>query len=287
MRIKYLSIMILLLAVMSFPQTNLNLTGRLSADTKLISTNYKDTSATQVSFSSYSKKSVALAGILSGIMPGAGEVYIGGTTNYIKAGALVLIEAVSIYYDISYNKRGDAQTNMFQNYADNQWSVVNYAEYLGRKGHPVTINNSPGLTPWQRVNWAELNAAEDSLGLSHHLPIHGSQQYYELIGKYPQYSPGWNQYVYGTNTANPTDDYHYLPPQFDQYAVMRGNANDLYKIASRGAAMIYVNHALGILDAVWSAVSFNKDIALNFKFEPVDLITEIDYVPTVHIQYGF
>ena len=32
---------------------------------------------------------------------------------------------------------------------------------------------------------------------------------------------------------------------------------------------------------------FNKDIALNFKFEPVDLITEIDYVPTVHIQYGF
>jgi hypothetical protein len=32
---------------------------------------------------------------------------------------------------------------------------------------------------------------------SHRLPPHGDQQYYEMIGKYHQYSPGWNDFTGG------------------------------------------------------------------------------------------
>ena len=32
---------------------------------------------------------------------------------------------------------------------------------------------------------------------SHNLPPHGDQQYYELIGKYHQYSSGWNDFTDG------------------------------------------------------------------------------------------
>jgi hypothetical protein len=284
MKIKYLFIAVWSLSVFSFPQNNQKLTGNLSVDTKLTQNEYREYSVKQNTFESISKKSVVLAGILSGIMPGAGEVYIGGTTNYFKAGAFLVIEAVSIYYDISYNKRGDAQTNNFQNYADQQWSVVKYAEWISKKiGHQIPINPDESLPPWKRVDWNILNAYEDSVGtgFTHHLSPHGAQQYYELIGKYPQYSPGWSQF-----DPNETD-YHVLPPQFDMYANMRGGANDLYKVASRGAAFIYINHLLSILDAIWSAVSFNKDIALNFKYEPINLVYELDYVPTVHIKYSF
>ena len=288
MRIQYLLIAVFVLSVISIAQSKSNLTGSLSADSKLTQIGYKENSVKQLPLEANSKKSPYLAGILSAIMPGAGEVYVGGSTNLIKAGALLLIEAGAIYYDISYNKRGDAQTNYFQNLADQHWSVEAYAEWINANtnGPKVIITpfdpNHP-LPAWKRVDWNSLNIAEDSIGaigFTHHLPIHGYQQYYELIGKYPQYARGWDDYV---STSNP--DYH--SPLFDYYSKARGDANDLYKVASRGAAMIYINHLLGVIDAVWSAVSFNKDLALTFRYEPVNLVYEIDYVPTVHIQYGF
>jgi hypothetical protein len=285
MKIKYLIFSVLALSACSFPQNNVNLTGSLIVDSKLMQENYKDGSVKYNPFDSYSKKSVVLAGVLSGIMPGAGEFYLGGEANYLKAGAFLVIEAVSIYYDISYNKRGDAQTNYFQNLADQHWSVVKYAEWINANtaGPKIPIDPNTSLPPWKRVDWNALHVAEDSIGavgFTHQLSPHGYQQYYELIGKYPQYARGWDDYV---ATSNP--DYH--SPLFDIYSRARGDANDLYKVASRGAAFIYVNHLLSCLDAIWSAVSFNKDIAMNFRYDPVDLVYEIDYVPTVHIQYGF
>jgi len=288
MSIKHLFAVIFLLSVLSFAQNSISLTGNLSVDSKIIQNGYKDNSVKQNSFVSNSKNSPYLAGILSAVMPGAGEVYVGGTTNYIKAGALLLIEATSIYYDISYNKRGDAQTNYFQNLADSHWSVVKYAEWINANtsGPKVPIDPNTSLPPWKRVDWNALNVAEDSIGavgFTHHLSPHGYQQYYELIGKYPQYARGWDDY--SAAVANGSPDYH--SPLFDYYSHARGDANDLYKIASRGAAMIYINHLLSVIDAIWSAVSFNKDIALNFRYEPVNLVSEIDYVPTVHIQYSF
>ena len=75
---------------------------------------------------------------------------------------------------------------------DENWSVVDYAEYLNSRGAAVEINPDQLLPPWERiVSWSQLNAAEEEyaeLG-SHKLPPHGEQQYYELIGKYHQYVP--------------------------------------------------------------------------------------------------
>jgi hypothetical protein len=286
MRMKYLLIIMALYAAVLFPQSNINLTGNLSSDSKLVQTGYKDNTISQNPLESPSnKKSVLLAGILSGVLPGAGEVYVGGTTNYLKAGAFALIEAVSIYYSISYSQRGDAQTNFFQNYADQRWSVVSYATWINNNtsGPKVIINPDNSLSPWQRVDWASLNAAEDAIGatgFTHRLPPHGEQQYYELIGKYPQYARGWEDYV-------PTDNPDYHSPEFDSYSTMRGDANALYKISTRGVTFLYVNHVLSILDAIWSASSFNKNLAVNLRYEHVNLAYLEDWAPTLHIKYNF
>ena len=288
MSIRCLLITMVLYAVCILPQTNSNFTGSLSADSRLILNEYQDNAVQQNSFEPPAeKKSVVLAGVLSGILPGAGEVYIGGTTNYIKAGALFLIEATSIYYSISYNQRGDAQTNFFQNFADQRWSVVRYAQWINdnTNGVKVTIYapDAQHPTPWQQVDWASLNAAEDAIGatgFTHKLPPHGEQQYYELIGKYPQYARGWED---DDQPSNPD----YQTPEFHWYAVMRGDANDLYKISARGTAILYVNHVLSILDAIWSSVTFNKNIALNISYDRVNLAFVEEWTPTLHLKYNF
>ena len=289
MSIRCLLITMVLYTVCILPQTNTNFTGSLSADSRLILNEYQDDAVKQSSFESPAdKKSVLLAGVLSGIIPGAGEVYIGGTTNYIKAGVFALIEAVSIYYSISYNQRGDAQTNFFQNFADQRWSVVRYAQWINdnTSGVKVTINPNTALPAWQRVDWASLNAAEDAIGaigFTHKLPPHGEQQYYELIGKYPQYARGWEDDTQPDNLSNPD----YITPEFHWYSEMRGDANNLYKVSARGTAILYVNHVLSILDAIWSSITFNKNIALNVSYDRVNLAFVEDWTPTLHLKYSF
>jgi hypothetical protein len=288
MSIRCFLITIVVYAISVLPQTNNNFTGSLYADSRLILNEYQDNVVKQNSFESTGeKKSVLLAGVLSGVVPGAGEVYVGGTTNYIKAGAFVLIEAIAIYYAVSYNKRGNDQTNFFQNFADQRWSVVKYAQWINdnTNGVKVTINPNTTLPPWQRVDWASLNAAEDAIGASasgftHHLPLHGDQQYYELIGKYAQYSRGWEDYV-------PSDNPLYVTPEMDSYSIMRGDANSLYKISARGVTFIYVNHLLSVLDAIWSSVTFNKNIALNLSYDRVNLAFTEEWTPTLHLKYNF
>ena len=291
MSMRRVFIIIVLYAACILPQNYTEFTGSLSTDSRVVLDSYKSNALKQNSFDSpTNKKSVLLAGVLSGIIPGAGEVYVGGTTNYIKAGAFVLIEAVSIYYAISYNQRGDAQTNFFQNYADQRWSVVRYAEWINdhTNGAKVTIftPDAQHPNPWQQVDWASLNAAEDAIGaigFTHHLPPHGEQQYYELIGKYAQYTRGWEDDTNPTNLDNPD----FESPEFQAYSIMRGDANDLYKVSSRGTAILYVNHLLSILDAIWSSVTFNKNLAVNVRYERVNLAYVDDWTPTLNIKFNF
>ena len=284
-------ITLVLYTVSVLPQTNNDFTGSLSADSRLILNDYKDNVVKHKSFESTDdKKSVVLAGVLSGIIPGAGEVYVGGTTNYIKAGAFVLIEAVSIFYAISYNKKGNDQTNFFENFADHRWSVVKYAQWINDNTNGVKVTIYPAdaqhPNPWQQVDWASLNAAENAIqatGFTHMLPPHGDQQYYQLIGKYPQYARGWEDDTDPPNLSNPD----YITPEFHWYSEMRGDANQLYKVSARGVAIIYCNHVLSILDAIWSSVSFNKDLALNVSYDRINLGFIEDYTPTLHIKYNF
>jgi len=291
MRIKCLFMTVVLYAISVLPQTNASLTGSLITDSHLILNEYQDNMVKQNSMESPGeKKSVLLAGVLSGIVPGAGEVYVGGTTNYIKAGAFVLIEAISIYYGVSYNKRGNDQTNFFQNFADQRWSVVRYAQWINDNTTGVKVTIFPAdaqhPTPWQQVDWASLNAAEDAIGatgFTHKLPSHGDQQYYELIGKYPQYARGWEDDTDPVNLSNPD----FITPEFHWYSEMRGDANQLYKVSARGVAILYVNHVLSILDAIWSSVSFNKNLALNASYDRINLGFVEDYTPTLHLTYNF
>jgi hypothetical protein len=260
-------------------------TGNLSVDAKTILDNYKEHLTPQMTIINSNKKSPLLAGIFSLLIPGAGELYTG---EYLKAGIFVALEAAVVGTAIVYDNKGNKKTNEFQDYADayknpeHNWSVVRYAEWLvlyeGADRNKIIISEDPNIPPWERVNWKELNSAETG---SHHLPPHGEQQYYELIGKYHQYSSGWNDFIGGGNKEIISPNYHF-------YSQMRGDANSFYSVASTAVIGIYVNHFLSVLDAVWSSIQYNKDITVNVRLENIQ-VTEYrsEFYPVMHITYNF
>ncbi len=287
---KYLSYMLIVFTISTnlFGQdNNIVFTGNLNSDAQQILESYKETKINPIVFQNGNKKSPILAGILSLVVPGAGEIY---TEEYLKAGIFLAIEAAVISTAVIYDKKGDNKTTEFQNYADDymnpdhNWSVVRYAQWLiDNEGANPNIRfddwavDDTRLPPWQRVDWEALNNIEKG---SHKLPRHGEQQYYELIGKYHQYSSGWNDFTGGVNKDQ-------ISPNFIFYSVMRGDANDLYSVASTAVIGIYVNHFLSALDAVWSAVSFNKDLAVQLRMDNIQLTNRAVFYPKINLTFNF
>lgn len=262
----------------------LSLSGNLANDSKIIQKNYEESRAVEYNFQASERKSPFLGGIMSLVVPGAGEIYAG---EYWKAGIFIAIEAAAITTAIIYDKKGDNKTSEFESFANQNWSPKRYAEW--------TINNLQVLAPSLKaqdykvfnsdgsLNWGELNRLERDIGngYSHSLAPFADQQYYEMIGKYPQFSHGWND-------SNPSDtDYHILSPNFKSYSIMRGNANDLYSVASTAVIFIYINHFLSALDAAWSVVSYNKDLAMSIRMKQINLAGKIEFVPTINCSMNF
>lgn len=271
---KLVALLIIVISVTLFPQQGL--TGILGQDSRIAFENTKNI-IPEFNYPVSERKSPLLAGVFSLILPGAGELYTG---HYVKAAIFVAIEAAVITTAVIYDNKGNNKTTEFQKYADDQWSVVKYAQWLNeQKQKNVTIDPNTNLEPWKRVNWEELNAAEE--GFSHKLAPYGEQQYYELIGKYPQFSPGWHDF----NSSDP--DYHDVPQQALNYSGMRGKANDYYNVATKAVIGIYINHFLSVLDAVWSAVSYNKNLALNVRVQNIQYADRNELVPFMNFRFSF
>ena len=268
----------------SFSQTEINyefeLTGSLHADSKIIMDNYAELKSNPMADDLPDKKSPVLAGVLSAIIPGAGQVY---NEDYWIAAVFVAVEAALITTAVVYDNKGDEQTDYYQTYADEYWSVVEYAEWLNEY-NPETIPDividydTPGLQPWERiVDWNQLNEAETG---SHNLPPHGDQQYYEMIGKYHQYSPGWNDFTGGSNKE-------IISPNFEYYSGERGQANDYYNTSSTAIVGVYINHLLAAAEAVWGANRFNDKLAINLRVEPYNFASGTELVPTLKVKFSF
>jgi hypothetical protein len=201
-----------------------------------------------------------LAAGMSAAIPGAGQIY---TESYWEAAAFLAVDAAAWIIAYTYDKKGDRQTDFFQDFANAHWSVVKYAEYaqtLTATGKvynwrkPGTESMDPFDRPWTQVNWDEINRMERDIGgyYSHTLPGYNEQQYYELIGKYPQFNQGWNDATASFNYGDP------LTPNFLWYSGERGKANTYYETATTWVTVAIVNHLLSAADGAWSAMRYNK-----------------------------
>lgn len=225
------------------------------------------------------RKSPWLAAALSLAVPGAGEIYAG---SYIKGAAFFAAEAAMWAVAYSYDRDGDELTDAYRAYANQHWSATRYTDWtlahLGALNPDLTASaddyrlliypdeGPPCDPPFSCIDWQELNAMERDIasgrlnGYTHALPYYGEQQYYELIGKYEQFSRGWDDSGDLRPELENAVPIRSTSARFFEYAKMRARANDKYDVASTFVSLAVVNHVLSAIDAFWSVSRLNKSL---------------------------
>ncbi len=283
------------------------LTGVLSTD---LFAGYQSNEA-QDSAAIVETHSALKAGAFSLLVPGAGQLY---NRNYIKAAAFFAVEVGAWVVNALYTQKANNQTAYFQTYADGtaadnyqnghynvqryaEWIQANWQQLLTIGGHnpadntdpavqtvmkyePILVNSAGGPAPWNRVDWYSLNQIESVLGgyFSHLLPPHGNQQYYELIGKYPQFRQGWDDSPYGKGNTNFTAFMDYATTNSGYYMDQRGKANSLFAVASSAIGVVLVNHFASAIEAAIWAHGHNKVVQANMSLskDPLGLGYQTD-----------
>ena len=198
------------------------------------------------------EKSPYLGALFSGIIPGTGEFY---AKSYIKGAIFLAVEAGLWIAYANYESKGDDQTEQYEQYANQNWDVYKYAGWL--KDQSFSGSDGIDLSSNREQLRRQVNVCE-AQNFSHQLPPYGEQQYYELIGKYQNFVPGWHDadlsYVNRNNYGT------YKTQMFTDYSYNRQEANDYYDNATTSLTLIVLNHLLSAADGAWSVSMFNKDL---------------------------
>jgi hypothetical protein len=230
------------------------------------------------------EKDPILGAVFSGLIPGTGEIY---AKSYIKAAIFIAVEAgLWIAYGI-YQGKGNDQTDYYQGYADGNWDVYRYAQWLVDQqfaGSSVINPNEPD----KNVLRGQINICE-SQNFSHTLPPYGDQQYYEVIGKYQNFLKGWsdaagkdiNKNNYGT----------YQLDQVDYYMGERQLANDYYGYGTTSLMVVLLNHIVSAIDGVLSVNSYNNKISakgyIGFTQDYTYKTGKFGISPQAHLSINF
>lgn len=232
-------------------------------------------------------KSGGLVFLSSAVIPGSGQVM---NKNWIKAGIFVALEAVSIYYTADFTNKGKRGERRYENWADENWSVVQYSNWL-IDYHDVNGLNNPYIdqlretvdgttasfnpdSDWQKIDLTILRNTERNTpylttddavvrNFSHTLPDYGSQQYYELISKYYQYQAGWKDYnSFHDNLGHTGSAYSerylidrngaYASPLFFEGVDRAHQFNDDYRTGRNILSLLIVNHVISAFDAYFT-----------------------------------
>ena len=231
------------------------------------------------------KAGFAFAG--SAILPGASQAVHG---NWLRAGIYFAVEAAALYGHLEYKNRAVRGERNYERFADQNWSVVQYAGWIVdyHDYHDIsnpylddlaaTINGrEPAFdtsVDWQAVDIELLRQVErntpyittDDLAaqnFSHVLPAYGSQQYYELISKYYQYASGWNDY-YGHHDELGTDPFLIdrfggkVSPFFWDGSRMSETFNDQFRFSNNMLSLLILNHFISAFDAYFTVRLQNR-----------------------------
>ncbi len=226
------------------------------------------------------RKKAGWALLSSAIIPGSGQA---ANKKWVRAGLYFLAEAVmvGVYLKSSHDAR--VEERRYKRFANNNWSVVSYARWLVEYHEQNNLSNShiddleqhiDGKTAdynpdsdWSKVDIELLRNVERNTpfvypehvdnNFSHVMPDYGSQQYYELISKYYQYGPGWNDFTaqYQLNW-----DGSGMPDNFILGANMAADFNDSYRLAGNMVSFLILNHIVSAFDAYLTVKIKNRKL---------------------------
>lgn len=268
------------------------------------------------------KRSIPLALGLSAVVPGAGQAY---NRQWVKAGILVAAEVAMLTGYFVWHGRGQDGEDAFRATAHADWSPAQYATWLNdysdflEQNHGVNVT-APKVDVPQGIDFArpeawdsatesavraffnEIRALEGQMihpetgaSFSHRLPYFGEQQYYELIGKYFQFAPGWFDYAawidgqgftdaIDPERSNTNGEKVHVTDSFFEYADNHAHSQTLLRRASRITGVLFVNHILAAADAAVFSKLHNDRISTSMSLRVVE---DGQLQPQAHIAIRF
>ncbi len=214
---------------------------------------------------------------MSLLVPGLGQWYNG---SKIKAVGFLALDVTSWVLHFKNRSDGNKLTDEFNAFADKYWAQSRYEYYL---------NGAYGKSDDDSITASEV---------SHHLPDTKTQQYYEMIGKYDQFSWGWDD---ATLNGLPLDQQSPVLPVVTgsiptsnhrfQYEDMRLAANNKFDAADKWLIVMMANHVISAFDALVSAKRHNNANGTGFgrvkvKADLRSYAAEFD-TPYLKVGYAF
>ena len=238
-----------------------------------------------------------VAMLSSAIIPGSGQAANG---KWGRAAVYFLTDVVSVVYYFNRNNLAKDREASYENYADQNWSVLAYANWLVEYSEAHGLNNgyqdleaeldmlsaadrqpdfSNTTNDWLKVNLETIRRVEgdtpyyyesgkiSSGNFSHVVQDYGSQQYYELMSKYYQFQPGWQDF-YGDWTNDPGHDFFYtwntemLSDNFIEGRDRAEEFNNNYRQAGNILKLMLVNHVVSAFDAYFTVKLKNSQLEM-------------------------
>ncbi len=201
-----------------------------------------------------SYKSPGKAFAMSLLIPGMGQLYVGDSK--LKSLAFFGTEVTSWILFFKWGKDADDLTAAYEKFNNDHWIESRYIDMLQWTYGLENDDNTSGLYP----------------ELSHHLPKTKVQQYYEMTGKYDQFSWGWDDAmllsdstVYGDYSLNNPfpvlNSQENIPfsARRNAYEIMRDDANNKYSQARKMVYVSMINRMFAAFEALIAAKRNNRN----------------------------
>lgn len=242
---------------------------------------FEPAEGTSTSLFDLPKTKPGAAFVASALIPGSGQALNG---KWGRAAVYFLTDLASVAYYISQNNIARRNERSYERFANKNWSVVAYAQWLVdyseanglSNGYETLAGQIAGLEPdftnttndWNKVNISTIRDVErqtpfiysngsQASFFSHEVQDYGSQQYYELMSKYYQFQPGWQDF-HLDRISDPGHVYLYswdnsmITANFIEGRDRAEEFNNNYRNAGNIIKLVMVNHVVSAFDAFFT-----------------------------------
>jgi len=204
-----------------------------------------------------SYKSPRRALFMSLLLPGTGQLYVGGKQSRYIRGVFYLAEEIALISGLYYHSihRYDKQVKRYQDFAKNHFSVSRYEEAMNGIYTPQDEDNFRKLYGQERENYCKVfllslgpQPCIENFGKNFgnypgdNTPLYNSSEYYSIIAN-GNFVPGWGD-----------------SGQFNEYISMRKKASNLADRQAIFLGAIILNHIVSAIDAALSANAHNSSL---------------------------